>query len=177
MRQTKWTQLILALLACAFISVAAVRAEDAPPTPPAGGGGGRGNFDPAKMREMMQTRLKEQMGATDDEWKALQPKVEELQKAQEATRGSMRSLFRGNRGGNTPPADDANKTDIQRKTEALKALVDAKDSDPKAIQDALKALRDEREKNKATTKKAQDSLKELLTAKQEAILVMYGMLE
>ena len=176
MRQTKLTQMLFAVLACAFISVAAVRAEDAPPANPGGGGGGRGNFDPAKMREMMQTRLKEQMGATDDEWKALQPKVEELQKVQESTRGSMRSLFR-RPGGSTPPADDATKTDIQRKTDALKALVDAKDSDPKAIQDALKALRDEREKNKTATKKAQDGLKELLTAKQEAILVMYGMLE
>lgn len=178
MRQEKWSKLMCMALACAFLSVAAVQAEDAPPARPGGGGGGR-NFDPAKMRENMQNRIKEEMGATDEEWKALQPKIEDLQKAQELNRGNMRALFRrpGGNGGNTPPADEGTKTEIQKKTEALKALVDAKDSDPKAIQEALKGLREEREKNKAALKKSQDALKELLTAKQEATLVMYGMLE
>ncbi len=176
---TKWTKLVFAMLACAIISMAAVRAEDAPPAGgnnTGGGGGGRGNFDPAKMREMMQTRLKDSMGATDEEWKALQPKIDDLMKVRDAERSSMRGMYRRPGSGDQTTAD-ANKTDLQKKTEALKALVDAKDSDPKAIQDALKGLRDEREKNRAAVKKAQESLKELLSAKQEAILVMYGMME
>src|ERR1035437_4083677 len=91
MRQTKWSKVVCMMLACALMSVAAVRAADAPATPP-GGGGGR-NFDPAKMREQIQTRLKEQMGTTDDEWKALQPKIDDMMKIQSQTRTSTRGLF------------------------------------------------------------------------------------
>src|SRR5436190_17070221 len=41
-------------------------------------GGRGGNFDPAQARQMMMDRLKEQLGASDDEWKVLQPKVEKV---------------------------------------------------------------------------------------------------
>ena len=52
-----------------------------------GGGGGRrggggGNFDPAAMRQQMMDRMKETLGASDDEWKALQPKLEKVMTAQ-----------------------------------------------------------------------------------------------
>src|SRR5688500_16748488 len=41
-------------------------------------GGDRGNFDPAQMRERMMARYKEQLGATDEEFKVLQPKLEKV---------------------------------------------------------------------------------------------------
>ncbi|MEI6232779.1 MAG: hypothetical protein WCT04_06995 [Planctomycetota bacterium] len=168
MRQVKW---FCAMVACALICAAAVRAEDAPP----GGGRSRGGFDPAKMREQMTSRLKEQLAVSDDEWKAIQPKLDDLMKIQGESRASMRGLF--GRPGGDKPAEDPNKSEMTKKMEALKALTDSKDADAKAIQEALKGLREEREKSKATLKKAQESLKELLSAKQEAVLVMYGMLE
>src|SRR5436190_4496263 len=54
-----------------------------------GGGGGRGgrNFDPQQMRDRFEQNIKEQMGATDDEWKVLQPKIEKVFTAQRDARG------------------------------------------------------------------------------------------
>src|SRR5258708_4012287 len=88
-----------------------------------GGGGGRGNpgnFDPAQMRERMMTRIKEQLGASDDEWKALQPAVEKVMTAQRDARAGGRGGPGGGRGGRgqggaggqaagagTPPPPDA----------------------------------------------------------------------
>ena len=66
---------------------------------------------------------------------------------------------------------------MQKKSASLGELLKNKDSDPKAIQDALKSYRDERDKSRESLKKAQADLKELLTARQEAQLVVTGMLE
>src|SRR5688572_15953944 len=56
-------------------------------------GGDRGRFDPARMAEYM----KERMGATDEEWKVIEPK---LTKVMEARRESSPMVFGfGGRGG------------------------------------------------------------------------------
>src|ERR1041384_1402138 len=61
--------------------------------------GNRGNFDPEQLRQRMLEPIKENLGSSDDEWKALQPKIEAVQKAQMASRGGFANLFRGRRGG------------------------------------------------------------------------------
>src|SRR4051812_341802 len=73
----------------------------AQPTQPGqrGNRGNRGNFDPAQARERMMTRIKEQLGASDDEWKALQPAVEKVMTAQRDTRGGGGRGGPGGRGG------------------------------------------------------------------------------
>src|SRR5205814_3579173 len=60
---------------------------------------GRGNFDPAQMRERMMNRIKEQLGATDDEWKAISPKVEKVMTAQRESRGGGFGFGGGGFGG------------------------------------------------------------------------------
>ena len=59
-------------------------------TPPANNGGGgnggggaggqnrRGNFDPAQFRQRMMDNLKQQLGSSDDDFAALQPKLEQV---------------------------------------------------------------------------------------------------
>src|SRR5436853_6696738 len=47
-----------------------------------GGGRGFGRFDPAEMKQ----RMKERMGATDDEWKTLEPKIDKVMKLQREVR-------------------------------------------------------------------------------------------
>ncbi|MGE5608946.1 MAG: hypothetical protein ACM359_06815, partial [Bacillota bacterium] len=42
---------------------------------------GAGNFDPAQFRQRMMDRMKERLGASDDEWKVLQPKFEKVMNA------------------------------------------------------------------------------------------------
>ena len=63
----------------------------------------RGNFDPAQARERYLAQIKEQLGASDEEWKALQPKVEKVLTAQRDNR-------RGG-GGNRSPGRNRNSGD------------------------------------------------------------------
>jgi len=148
----------------------------------AGGRGNRGNFDPAQMRERMFTRMKEQLGATDDEWKVLQPKVEKVMTAQRESRDSGRfGGFggRGGRGGGGPGGggDNQPQTDVAKASQALRAALDDKATSTEEIAKRLAELRQARAKARAELQAAQKELKELLTTRQEAILVRDGMLE
>jgi len=195
MRQTMLARAIFALVACAFVSLVATAGDATTPAPGAGGGGGgagggggrqgRGNFDPAAFQKQQEDALKAGLGVTDEEFTALKPKLDAVQKARRdaSTRGGFGGFGGGNFGGRNrgqnadPNAPAPDKTEMQKKSDALKGLLDNKESDPKAVQEALAGLRAEREKAKETLKKAQTELKELLTAKQEAYLVMRGDLE
>ena len=128
----------------------------------------------------MMDNIKQQLGATDDEWNVLQPKV---QKVVDLSREMMVGRFggRGGRGGGgggggNPPAAAPN-TDLTDKTKALNDTLDNKDADPKDIAQKLAAVRDARERVKADLVKAQAELKEVLTPRQEARLVLMGVLE
>jgi hypothetical protein len=142
------------------------------------------------MMDRMMNNIKGQLGVTDDEWTVLQPKV---QKVMDLSRELMSSRFggfggrggRGGRGGGAgggyaaapeaPPAEPT--SEIADKTKALNDALDNKDSDPKDIAQKLAAVRDARERVKADLIKAQGELKELLTPRQEARLVLLGMLD
>ena len=149
-----------------------------------GQGGQGGNFDPAQMRANFLQRIKEQLGATDEEFAALQPKLEKLMTAQRDARagGFGRGGGRrgGGQGGNT---DNQNATAQQNQSAVAKAqadlrtVLDNKDSKPDEIKSKLAALRDAREKAKADVASAQKELRELLTQRQEAVLVNMGFLD
>jgi len=158
------------------------------------GGKQRGQFNPEEFRARMAERMKENLGLSEDEFKAIQPKIDAVQKAQGAARvgGGGFGGFggrggRGNRPGGTggdaaaapatPPPLPENATDLQKKSRELSDLLANKEADPKAVKDKLAEVRDLRDKAKVDLKKAQDELKELLTPKQEAQLVMMGLLE
>jgi hypothetical protein len=58
------------------------------------GGGGGGNFDPEQMRARMAERMKEQMRATDEEWKVIQPLLEDVQaKQRDVAMGRMGGMM------------------------------------------------------------------------------------
>ncbi len=134
-----------------------------------GGRGGRGNF---------MANIQTQLGATDEEWNVLQPKV---QKVMDLNREMMTGRFggRGGRGGGGGGggAAPAATTDIGDKTKALSDALDNKDADPKDIAAKLAAVRDARERVRGSLVKAQAELKEVLTPRQEARLVLLGVLE
>lgn len=157
----------------------------------------RGQFNPEEFRARMAERMKENLGLSDDEFKAIQPKIDAVQKAQGNARvgGGGFGGFGGGRGGRgqggggnggeaaktdgprqRQPLPE-NATDLQKKSRELSELLDNKEADPKAVKDKLAEVRDLREKAKVELKKAQDDLKEVLTPKQEAQLVMMGLLE
>jgi len=133
----------------------------------------RGNFDPAQMRERFMNSIKEQLGSSDDEWKVLQPKIEKIMTAQRDSRGGG---FFGRRGGNRN-ADDQNQTAVQRASAELRQVLENKDTPADDIAKKLAALRDAREKARTELQAAQKELKDVLTQRQEAVLVTMGMLE
>jgi hypothetical protein len=129
-------------------------------------------------------RIKEQLGATDEEWTALQPKLEKLMTAQRDTRGGGFGRGGGRRrggpdgGGNTnDPNAQQNQSAVAKAQADLRTVLDNKDSKPEEIKAKLAALRDAREKAKADVTAAQKDLRELLTQRQEAVLVNMGFLD
>jgi len=175
------------------------------------GGGGRGNFDPEQFRQRMNERIKEYLGASDDEWGVIQPKLEKVMQLQRqtSTGGGMGFLFRGRggpggggpggaggAGGGGPNGDGGGRRggggggpggpgglfgadDNSPVRQASRDLQQAVESNANADQLKAKmtALRSARTKAKEELGKAQEDLRGLLSAKQEAALVAAGMLE
>ena len=146
-------------------------------TTPPPGGGGQGN----NRRAQMNDRLKEQLALNDDEFKALQPKIEAVMTAQRSTRGGggRGRGGPGGPGGPNAPADPNAPAPTAAQTAAkdLQATLDNKDAKPEEIKAKLTALRDAHSKAKEDLTKAQADLKELLTQRQEAVLVNMGILD
>ena len=93
--------------------------------------------------------IQTQLGATDEEWNVLQPKIEKVMDPE--PRNDDRAVRRprrpfggggGGGGGEAPAAT----TDISDKTKALSDALDNKDADPKDIAAKLAAVRDARER-------------------------------
>jgi hypothetical protein len=160
---------------------------------PGGGGpgGGRG-FDPAQMRQTMNDRYKDALGASDEEWQVLSPKIDQIQQLQADAGGGIagaiglfmrgfggrmgggRGGMGGGRGFTNPFASDSV---MQRKLLALQEALDNKDMPAIEIKSRLAAVREEREKVRVELDKARKELIDLLTPRQEAVLFQMGILE
>ncbi len=147
-------------------------------------GGQRGNFDPQQFRQRMYEQIKTQLKASDDEWSVIQPKLDKVMDAQRAMRPGWG--MRGNRG-NRPggpeggaggaPASDRPQSDLEKATTELRTALDAESTSATDLAAKLAAVRAARAKAQAELTAARDELKQLLTARQEAVLVMMGSLE
>lgn len=171
-------------LAAAMVLVMAVCAASllAQATAPGGGQnpgqsqprGNRGNFQ--QQRQQFQERLKQALGSSDDEWNVLDPKIQKVQGLQRAssTRGGM---FRGGRRGGGGNSADASPSPVQQALQSLQQTLGNKDAPQQEIQAKLTALRQARAAARADLAKAQDELRDVLTPRQEAVLVEFGILE
>jgi hypothetical protein len=150
-----------------------------------------------QWRAAMAERLKTELGATDDEFKALQPKIEKVQQLQrDLNAGRMRGF--GGRGqggpggqgggqpGGQPGATPAAGADTATTPPAspvvtanrdLQTMLENKDAKPEEIKAKLDALRAAKTKVREELTKAQAELKELLSQRQEAVLVTNGTLD
>lgn len=156
----------------------------------------RGPRDPEEMRQrieqfrrQMSDRMREQLGATEDEWKILQPRIEKVQQLQRQGRGGLRGMLgmfgrdRGRRGG--PPdrrregeaETERERSDIEKKTEALSSLLEDESASADSIKAALAALRKARANAQKELATARKELREIVTSKQEAQLVLIGILD
>lgn len=140
--------------------------------------GERGNFDPAQMRERMLQRYKEQLGATDEEFKVLQPKLEKVMTAQREGRSGGFGFggFTGRGGDRGRDRGSENQSAVAKANSELRAAVEANASADELTK-RLATLRETRAKAREDLAAAQKELKELVTAKQEAQLVIAGLLE
>jgi hypothetical protein len=134
-----------------------------------GGGGGRG-------RGAFMDRIKEQLDVTDAEWNVLQPKLEKVMGLSGQLMAGRFGGRGGRRGGGGFGGGEAN-SDVMEKVKALNDTLDNKDADPKDIAQKVNALRDARERVRGELVKAQAELKEVLTPRQEARLVLMGLLD
>jgi hypothetical protein len=181
---------LAAMLMSASLAMPVLAQTDTATTQPAapaqGNNGGRRNFDPTQMRQRMMDTLKDKLGATDDEFAAIQPKLEKVMQLQRDVNGSgMRALFGGGRrnrgngdGGPTPAASTAGATPsaVQAASTDLQTTLDNKDAKPDEIKAKLDAFRDAKSKAKDDLTAAQKDLESVLTQRQEAMLVMMGLL-
>jgi Spy/CpxP family protein refolding chaperone len=134
-------------------------------------GGDRGGFDRGRMTDM----IKERMGVTEEEWKVIEPKFNKVSEARREQMGAMFGAYRG-RGGDSS-GDSQNRSAMQTASRELRDTLENKDATAEQIQAKLTAFREAREKAKATLVSAQKELKEVLTQRQEAVLVSMGMLD
>lgn len=151
--------------------------------------GQRGNFDPAEMRQRMETRMRELFDVKDDgEWKLIYERVEKVNEARRGTGGmggGMGMLMRrpggdqgggdnnggggrrgGFGGGGTPDPDQ----------EALQKAIEAK-APAEEIKAKLAKVREARKAAEAKLEAAQGELKKVLSVRQEAVAVMLGLLK
>ena len=141
-------------------------------------GGDRGNFDPAQFRERMLNDLKERMGASDEEWQVLKPKIEKVQTAQmAAVGGRFGGMFGRGRGGDRDRDGGRERSATEQAARDLRETLENKDAPQEQVVEKLKALREARAKARAELETAQKDLQAVLTPRQEAVLVSSGTLE
>ena len=157
-----------------------------------------GQFDPQRMRQMMDQRMKEMFGATDQEWTILGPRVTKVQELSREVggggggRGGMMFGPMGRRGGpqGGPQGDQQGdrqggrqgmpareQTEVEKASEQLRTLLENTSASPEQIKSQLIVLRSAKEKAKQQLAVAQKDLRQVITLRQEALCVMMGMLD
>lgn len=141
-------------------------------------GGQRGNWDPVEFQKRMMDRMKEALKAPDDEWAVIQPKLEKVMTAQREARGGGMFGGRGGRGGPGGGGDQPqDNSPLGTAARELRTALENENTSGEEIDKKLAAYRDARAKAQANLETARKDLKEILSARQEASLVMMGILE
>jgi Spy/CpxP family protein refolding chaperone len=176
---------ICGIAAALFLSAGSVSAQNDNGGGGGGGGGrrGGGNFDPAQMQQRMMENIRGDLGFTNDtDWNAVQPL---FQKVMDARRdvgfgGGMGRMFRNRNSNNGDQAGTNNRRNFGPQpspdAEALQKAID--DNAPKAqIKAALAKYQASQKAKQAKLVQAQETLRKVLTPKQEAQATLLGLLE
>ena len=161
--------------------------------------GQRGMFNPERMRQMMTQRMKEQLGASDEEWQVLGPRLTKVMTLTRQAQPAMGRGRRGPQGGQGGPQGDQSRgpqgdqsrgpqgdrprgsfgqeeTAVSKAGDALQTTLENASASSDEIKAKLTALRTAKEKATQDLAAAQKELREVLTLRQEAQLVLMGML-
>lgn len=155
-------------------------------------GAGQMQRDPAEMQRMMTERMKAQIGATDEQWKDIQPRLQKVMNLSRQLNAPGRGMmFAGRRqpggpgtadqgaGQRTRPGTGRAQTEqsaVGKATEELREVLRNEEATSEQIKTKLTALRTAKEKAQKELETAQKDLKQKLTVKQEAFLVLSGYL-
>ena len=186
-RKTAYVLAVAAIVALGFFTQAIC--QEAQPKD-------RGPQDGDQMRQRMEQyrqqaaqRMKQDLGASDEEWQVIQPRLDKVSTLSRDLRAGGTMFGRDGRSGRGPGGDrgpgdnrppggsDRPQSDVQQKQAELQKVVQNKDATADQINAALAAYRQARAKAKADLEKAQKELQEVLTVRQEALLVSRGTLE
>lgn len=126
-----------------------------------------GAGDPAQMTERFAERIKENLGSTDEEWKAVKPLVTKVIDARMKASANFGG-FRGRRSGDQPSSNPS--------ADALSKALEAK-APAEEVKAKLTAYRDQQKKNEEELKTAREALRKVLSVNQEAQLVLMGLLD
>lgn len=148
-----------------------------------GRGGGGGAFDFSQIVPMMVQGMRQQLGVNnDDEWNAIEPRLEKVVKLkmEERTTGisSMMGGMMGGRGGGGGAMAGVNALagDPDPAVDALQKAVD--NNAPAAeVKAAMAKVREARQQKRQALLKAQQDLKDILSTRQEATLLLMGQLD
>jgi hypothetical protein len=131
-----------------------------------------------QMRERRMNEIKETMAATDEEWQVLAPKIEKVMTAQ---RDVLMGMMGGRRGGGFGGGGGGNnqqpQSPVGKAAQELRDVLQNKDASAESITEKLTAFRDAKKAAQTELETAQKDLKEMLTARQEAVLVSRNMLD
>ena len=154
--------------------------------------------DPAQMQRMMTERMKVQLGAGDEEWKDIQPRLQKVMNLSRQVNARGRGMMLGGPGGfagrgqtmgpsgrgqaggqRTRPGTgqpQREQSAVEKATQELQEMLRSESAKPEQIKEKLTGLRSAKEKAMKELATAQKDLKQKLTVKQEAILVLSGYL-
>jgi hypothetical protein len=157
--------------------------------------GGRERPSPEQMQSRMQEfrtrmldRTRQELGFSEEEWKVISPRFEKVSDLSRQIAGPqmMRRMggrgFGGRRGGpggaegpqRQRPEDQ---TELAKASQALNDVLENEAATPEQIKTALGAFRTARGKVEKELADARKALRELLNARQEAMLVVRGTLD
>lgn len=183
-----------------------LQAQDGPPGGPGGpGNDGFRPPDPERMQSMMLERFQEELGVSDDEWPVVKPLIADVMKLQMSQMQGPPGMMgpgggpmgpppggQGSGGQMAPPpgAQDGQPAGnaggpppqglmgaANPEAQALQAALDAEDSTNEVIQTKLNAFREAKAEKEAALKAAREKLRAVLTLRQEATLVLAGLLD
>ena len=131
-----------------------------------------------RMEEMQKRReesFRKRLGATEEEWKVLYPRIKKVQDIQSSSRTSMYGGMMVRRYGQRSSSREL--TDTQKALKELSDLMKKDDPNKADIKAALEKLRDAKKQNAVKLADARKELREIITVKQEAILVQMRILD
>lgn len=180
-------RLLTALLAATTLSVAStvLLAQTTGTTPGersrrGDGGGDRGNFNPQEMQARMLNALRERLEVTDDEeWKLISERIAKLSELRRSAGGGPGGFIsRGGPqggGGDTRGGTRGTRSGGNPEMDALSSAVRDKLPDAE-LKVRLERLRESRKANEVKLAKAQEDLRAVLSVRQEAVAVVFGLL-